>query len=163
MYVWIFSMSSPFHGSVLKDLEGYNLSIVIDPSTSFSSLPWIEKEIRGLNCARRACYVCEYGIKYALSCYFFLDWKQVIACMSVVNELLYVCMSYVAGIKCLPCEYDNGSSMYRRVRIQSPHCDRIPPCSSLRCHWPTKKESFIHSYTLLGNSHTSIRLYWVVS
>ena len=111
------------------------------PSKSFSSMPWIEKEIHGLNCARRACFVCMY-ISMRSSVAFFTRLK---ACEG--------------GIIFRPCSNDNGSSMESRASKQSPQSDRIPPCYSLRCHWPTKKGSFIHTYTLLGETHSATELY----
>ncbi len=80
------------------------------PSKSFSSMPWIKKEIHGLNCARRACCVCMY-ISMRSSVAFFTRLK---ACEGEIISR--------------PCKYDNGSSVEGRARIQSPHSDRSSPC-----------------------------------
>jgi hypothetical protein len=52
--------------------------------------------------------------------------------------------------------------MESRARIQSPQSDRISPCSPLRCHWPTKKESFtpyckifMHQFSYMGLFYSS--------
>ena len=56
--------------------------------------------------------------------------------------------------------------MESRARIQSPQSDRISPCSPLRCHWPTKKESFtpyckifMHQLSCMGLFYSSFFCY----
>ncbi len=56
--------------------------------------------------------------------------------------------------------------MESRARIQSPQSDRISPCSPLRCHWPTEKESFtpyckifMHQLSCMGLFYSSFFCY----